>query len=491
LSFHETNEWHPSVDNHGMIVYSRWDYVDRDSDIAHHIWHTFPDGRDPRSYHGNYPTDRRSRPWMELSNRAIPNSDKYICVAAPHHGQNYGTLVLLDMRTTDDRSMSQLKRVTPDVPFPESEGGGHEVYGTPWPLSEDYYLCVYDTGRRNYGLFLLDSFGNRELLYQAPSIACLDPIPLKPRPRPPIIPAKTTQASADRRSNTDTATGIVTVLNVYASEIPFPEGTTIKALRIVNIFPKATPIVNKPSIGYANQSLARGVLGTVPVEADGSAHFRVPTGIPIYFQALDEQGMVVQSMRSNTYVHAGETLGCIGCHEPKSAAPPTKPKAPIALRRPPSAITPEVEGSYPLSFPRLVQPVLDKKCVGCHEKNRTKKAPSLLGKVAKNSWSEAFTTLYKYGWGKHGGNGSIRKNGGSTSIPGKVCANASKLYALLHKGHHDVVLTAEEMRRITLWIDCNTNFFGAYLDTEKQAKGEVVKPRFGTPPGIDFAELVR
>jgi hypothetical protein len=156
LSFHDTNEWQPSVDHDGMLVYTRWDYVDRDSDVAHHLWHCYPDGRDPRSAHGNYPDRRELRPWMEMSIHAIPNSHKYIAVAAPHHGEAYGSLVLIDLREKDDRGTSQLKRLTPEVPFPEAESapgvphaqGKHvpqaEAYGTPWPLSEDFHLVVYD-----------------------------------------------------------------------------------------------------------------------------------------------------------------------------------------------------------------------------------------------------------------------------------------------------------------------------------------------------------
>ena len=172
------------------------------------MWTCYPDGRDPRSRHGNYPRSRESRPWLELSIRAIPESHKYVAVAAPHHGQSYGSLVLIDQKTPDDHSMSQIKRITPEVHFPESEKspavsnkdgkGRHkpkgEVYGSPWPLSEDFYLCVYDSGQKNYGIYLVDSFGNRELLYRDQDIPCLDPIPLKSRPRPPILPSQTSQA---------------------------------------------------------------------------------------------------------------------------------------------------------------------------------------------------------------------------------------------------------------------------------------------------------
>lgn len=519
LSWHDTNEWHPSVDNNGMIIYTRWDYVDRDSDIAHHIWHCFPDGRDPRSYHGNYPDIRESRPWMELSIRSIPNSHRYITVAAPHHGQAYGSLAMIDLRNKDDRSTSQLKRITPTVPFPESEASpGNpwprwikdnkeltdqlregsrfypaEVFGNPWPLSEDFYICVYSHKQSQHSICLADGFGNIELLYQDQQIGCIDPIPLKARTRPPQIPVRTIQAKADRTSGSeDLSEGIVTIMNIYESEFDWPEGTRIKELRIVNVFPKPNSHANQPNIGYAAQSLTRGVFGTVPVEEDGSVHFKMPTGCGVYFQAIDQNGLCVQSMKSDTYLHPGETLGCIGCHETKNSTPKNvSGKTPLAMKRPPSIIKPEAEGSYPLTFPRLVQPVLDAKCVECHDKEP--KAGSLRGdKFTNNGWSEAFNYLRKYAWGKHGGNGAlISSNKRSYSIPGQDGACASKLYPILKKGHYDVQLTPEEMRRITLWLDCNSNFYGAYMETEKQARGEIVKPVFGTPAWKDFNTLVR
>ncbi|MCX7824021.1 MAG: hypothetical protein N2689_00495, partial [Verrucomicrobiae bacterium] len=489
LSWHDTSEWHPSVDNDGRLVYTRWDYIDRDSDIAHHIWICAPDGRDPRAPHGNYPDSRESRPWMEMSIRAVPGSHRYVAVAAPHHGEAYGSIVLIDLRERDDRASGQIKRVTPEVHFCESESapgvphakGRHtpraEVYGTPWPLSEDFYLCVYDPGQRNYGIYLLDSFGNRELLYRDPNIACLDPIPFKPRPRPPVIPTGTIQALADRPPDTkpaDLATATVAVMNAYESAHPWPAGTKIKALRVVAIFPKDPPLQDAPNMGPAAQSLGRGVLGTVPVEEDGSAHFLMPTGAAVYFQALDEKGLAIQTMRSDTYAHPGEKLTCIGCHESKSAsASPYIQRQPLALRRPPSTLQPDVTGSFPLTFPRLVQPVLDAKCVGCHEQNR-KKAPGLRGDrfVDKTGWSEAFSNLRKYSWGMSGGNGvALRER--QYSIPGQVGARASKLYPMLAKGHHGVTLTAEEMHRITLWLDCNSNFYAAYHNAPRQARGEI------------------
>ena len=405
LSAHETHEWHPSVTHDGRIVYTRWDYVDRDSDIAHHPWICNPDGRDPRALHGNYPDVRESRPWMELSIRAVPGSPRFVAVAAAHHGENYGSIVLVDPRLEDDGACRQLKRVTPEVHFPESElapgvpgpthrsgNRGGQVYGQPWPLSEDFYLVVYDPEGKHYGLFLLDSFGNRIHLYTDPEVPCLDPIPLKPRTRPPVIPIQTTQARADRSPNDHAVAATVAVMNLYDATLPWPEGTRIKALRIVQVFPKTTRSANDPNIGVGNQSLGRGVLGTVPVEADGSAHFELPPNVPVYFQALDEEGRAVQTMRSVTYAHRGERLFCQGCHESRhhvAAAPNSRPAA-LALQRPPSSLVPDVEGSWPLTFPRLVQPVLDRNCVGCHD--REPKAPSLAATPGRYGWSEAYRT---------------------------------------------------------------------------------------------------
>jgi YD repeat-containing protein len=485
LSYHETHEWLPSVDHNGMIVYTRWDYVDRDSDIAHHLWLTYPDGRDPRGPHGNYPRVREHRPWIEQGFRAIPGSHKYLATAARHHGQHFGSLITVDLRIEDDAAASQLRRVTPEVMFPEAEsapgvpfdprggGGNGQVYGTPWPLSEDFYLAIYDPETLRHDLYLVDGFGNRELVYRDPEIACSDPIPLKPRPVPPVIPAQTRYAEDPALQP---ETGTIAVMNVYDSLRPWPEGTRLAALRVIQLFPKSTPAPGQPNIGAGDESLARGALGTVPIEADGSVFLEAPAGVPLYFQALDEDGMAVQTMRSATYLHPGEHLSCAGCHESKQAAPLVPARQPLAMRKAPARLQPEPEGSYPLQFSRLVQPVLDANCVDCHRNED--KAPDLAGDVlGEHGWSRAFHALVPYAWAKHGGNYiGLQRNKTSYSIPGEVGARASKLLALLEGGHHDVELTAEELRRITLWLDANSVFFGAYHDLVAQANGETVIP---------------
>ena len=499
LSHHETCEWQPSIAHDGMIVYTRWDYVDRGFFQAHHPWTTTPDGRNAMAVHGNYPRDWRDRPCMEMDIRAIPGSRKLVAVAAAHHGQTYGSLVLVDPAVEDDDAMAPVKVITPDERFPESEYGyfcREASYATPWPLSENYYLCVFgypsekeSDSVENYGIYLLDSFGNKELLYRNPEISCLSPIPLKARPLPPVIPetVKPFPVAGDQprlnldrpqslaRSNrspvcSETNDAVVSIMNIYESRHPWPDGVKIKALRIVQILPKSTPGRNNPAIGYGTEKNARAVLGTVPVEEDGSVSFYLRPYIPVYFQALDECGRAVQSMRTDVYVSPRESLSCVGCHEKRKTAPPAQQKVSLAMRRTPSVIAPEPDGSNPFSFVRLVQPILDKHCVACHARNE--KAPVLKGLQDGQPWLLSYRNLKSFAFYYDGG-GSFTD---SKTVPGKFGALASKLGSMLSRGHQDVKLPPEDLRRITLWLDCNSDFFGTYENIAAQTRGEKMRP---------------
>jgi len=491
LSHHETNEWQPSIDNNGMVVYTRWDYVDRGFNQAHHPWITTPDGRDARAIHGNFAKSARVRPHFEITIRSIPGSHKLTATAACHHGQAYGSLVLIDPKVPDDDAMAPLKRITPDQLFPESEIGVHGPpanYAAAWPLSEYFYLCVYDKDSRsnagvanNYGIYLLDAFGNKVLIYRDPDISCLDPIPFRARKMPRIVPHQTFLAKplapGEKFKPVDPKlipkTGQVGLINVYESLKPFPEGTKIKHIRIIQLLPKTTPYANNPAIGFGNQKSARSILGTAPVAEDGSAYFNLPVNIPVYFQAIDDKGMAVQSMRSATYIQPGERLVCQGCHEPRSKARGPMSKFPKAMRKPAADIKPEVAGTNPFSFPILVQPVLEKHCIKCHteQKAKGKKCPDLgKGKIGRGFFN-SYKNLRKHAF--------FFDNAVYTTprtIPGQFGARASKLYQMLAKGHNKLKLPPEDMHRITLWLDANSDFFGSYENLEAQAKGEVVKP---------------
>jgi hypothetical protein len=496
LSWHETNEWHPSVNNEGVIVWTRWDYVDRHGQIAHMPWLTTPDGRNPRPVHGNY-SIRNTRPDMEQDVRSIPDSQMYVSTAAPHHNQSYGSLVVIDPYQKDDDAWSPLRRLTPRAEFPESQASNNLLsYGQAWPLSEDYYLCVYEpyevaqlNPRGKHGIYLLDRFGNQELIYRDESIACHNPMPLRARQMPPIVPD-----ASERPEPGQLAEATVAVMNVYDSQFEWPEDTKISALRVYQIMPlsvASAKITHATGLqipqGNDSINLARAVLGTAPVEEDGSAHFIVPAEKELYFQALDEDGMAVMSMRSGTHFQAGENAACQGCHEPTQNAPGSiSTVMPLAMRHPPSRLTQDVDGSNPFSYPRLVQPVLDRHCVECHE-DKAEEAPRLDAEVVRypiGGYMNPQTLYYasynslapEFGFYNYGGGWTDDTFYRTT--PGKFGAHASKLYELLQKGHYDVELSPEEMHRITLWLDSCSLFYGVYEAEggEAQLRGEIVYP---------------
>jgi hypothetical protein len=486
LSPHETNEWQPSVTHDGRIVYTRWDYVDRHGCTAHLPWITTPDGRDARAMHGNF-APRELRADMELDIRAIPGSHLFVATGAPHHGQSFGSLLTFDPHIEDDDAMAPVKRLTPEVDFPETQNGA-QIYGTPWPLSEKYYLCAYDPAmkprmglypdkhrRGDYGIYLVDVFGNKELIYHNPIIASQNPMPLRTRPKPPVVPDASVRVAKGRPAKATLA-----LISVYDTLRPWPEEMKIASLRVYQIIPMSVPSGAPPHETSLREPTARDsvvlpryVLGTVPVEADGSAHFTVPARRELFFQALDEKGLAVQSMRSATYLQPGEKLVCQGCHEPRHRAPQPMTSVPMAMRREPSKLKPDVDGTNPFSYPRLVQPVLDKHCAGCHAENPDT-APRLDREVivkGRQKWYASYHSLApEYGFWKYGER--------HRTIPGKFGARASKLYDLLREGHYDVKLSEEEMHRITVWLDSCSIFYGVY-EAEgglAQLEGKVVYP---------------
>ena len=496
LSYHETNEWQPSVNHDGMIVYTRWDYVDRWWASAHHMWLSFPDGRDPRNFHGNYPlphsafteglqpeqyghnrlgNGRHARPDAEVSFRAVPGSKKYTTTAVGHHQGFSGSLVMIDPRIPDDGKMAQAKRITPEYFFPEVEPHAPHAYGTAWPLSEDFYLCNFNTG-----LYLLDRFGNRVVIHDPGDrrFRVRDPFPLRPRKTPPDMPIQTWQGK--RASRPDHYRATIQVMNCYIGDMPLPKNIKVKSMRIVQLIPQLLTRINGRNIkfiSFADESLGRIPLGTVPVEDDGSIYCEAPVGKALYFQLLDAKGMAVQSMRSVTYVHAGEQMTCIGCHESKWAAMAPMPR-PKAFRRAPSKLVPEVSsGAIPFNFYKLVKrPVFDKKCLPCHDKMRAKhpKAPDMsYASLAKN----------KYAFGLPGEIGMrMLGTGGSRTTPGRFGAHVSGLMKTLTtaKQHKDLKLSDDDWRRITLWLDLNSNEICWISDDKEviaaQKRGEDVWP---------------
>ncbi len=479
LSFHETSEWHPQVLANGQIAYIRWDYVDRSAAHFHGIWTTNPDGTNARQLFGSY-TQNVNACYQPHS---IPGSHRVAFLAGAHHANVGGSLVLLEpSRTaldpaTGEDSFASLERLTPEVCFPETaEGWPSSYYHSPWPLSEDFFLVAFsfdplpgmgpkveeDT---KTGLYLYDRFGNLELLYRKDGISSMYPIPLAPRPTPPVIASSLDPSLGDE--------GEYLLANVRQSHFPLPESRPVRELRIYQILPKSeTHVANKPRIGYANAESARMLLGTVPVEEDGSAYFRAPAGKPLAFQAVDAGGRAVQGMRSATYLQPGERRSCVGCHETTSAV--ESGQRLLAAMRAPSTIAPGPDGTRPWSFPRLIQPILDQHCIRCHGEGMT---PPVLTGAPAGAFTAAYESLRAYARWYEWGDATIRP---IVTQPGEMPSDMSPLVGVLADEHHagELSLPDEDLRRIYLWLDGNGSFYGSYSRREQlaQHRGEAIPP---------------
>ena len=536
ISFHETNEWDPSIMNDGRILYTRWDYVDRDAVFYQQLWSARQDGTNVRIYYGN----NTFVPCGLWEAKPIPGSSKIMATAAPHHGMTAGSIVLIDTSLGID-GKEPISRLTPDARFPEAETllaqgiqmprptdfdspvsgywdavnrpdrlgyresrqpeqerrwPGH-CYKSPLPLSEKYFLVSYSYDMLRgeigpnipnmFGIYYADAFGNRELLYRDPNISSVWAKPLAPRFVPPAL-----TGGIDAPSKTKT--GAFTIQNVYESWPKLPEGEAnrITALRIVQVLPKTTPNANNPMVGAANASPGKQVLGTVPVEKDGSAHFECPAETPVLFQALDARGRAVQMMRSLTYLQPGEQSGCVGCHEHRmQTSTPNTPS--LAMQRAPSPIVPGPDGSRPLSYPLLVQPVLDRHCVSCHGATAKDKGGgiALTGEPEKQ-FTKSYNELIKHvaysAWGAPNGNHE------PLTEPNRLGTRASALIKLLDGGHYDVKLADDDWRRLNTWIDgANALFYGTFdpEDQARQQRGERIERPDLTKAQLDTEDFVR
>ena len=274
---------------------------------------------------------------------------------------------------------------------------------------------------------------------------------------------------------------------VYESLAPLPEGRQVVELRVFQLLPKYPEFPgNVPQLGHAYAENARLYLGSVPVEADGSAHFKAPSRKPLYFQAVDETGRAVQTMRSEVYLQDGESRGCVGCHEQAGYTGRNVETQSLALGRPASELAPGPRDARPFAYPRLIQPILDRACVSCHrdatndDKTTSDSpqtvAPDLTGAV-EGEFTRSYDALKPYlRWYEWGG-ASIQQ---VATLPGRCGADESPLTAILNdENHRDLPnFTDADRRTLYLWLDANVPFYGVYDRRERQKilNGESVAP---------------
>lgn len=465
VSAFETFEYTPSVAHDGRLLYCRWDYIDRFNGPFFSLWSTNPDGTNAQLVYGNY----TKAPQVALEPRSIPGSPKILFTASAHHSITGGSLVLLDPAKGKEGE-EPITRLTPEVPFPETEKNVGSYYANPWPLSEDFYLVSWSDealpphgryeGERNpvnaQGIYLCDRFGNLDLLHRDPDISSMTPIPVKPRPKPPVFSSPVDWEGQQ--------VGEMVLQDIYQG-LPGIARGEVKRLRLVGVVPKVQPHMNVPELGVSREETGKFIMGSVPVHEDGSAYFKLPSGLPVFFQALDDQGMALQTMRSLTYVQPGQTLSCVGCHEPRESTPTGQ--SILATKQGPSSIRPGPQGTWPLRFDTLVQPILDQKCVQCHRPSADNPAAARTDLTSAQAWH----TLLAYGDNDLKDLVFERDR----SIPGKMPARQCQLLEYLRSDpdHRQIELDDREIRRLSAWMDTYGHTQGAFSAQQEEELHEL------------------
>lgn len=456
-------EGHSSLTPDGRILYSRWEYVDRNFGDAQSLWLCNPDGTQHIIYWGN----NTSSPGGVLNAHIIPGTDLCLAVLAACHDKPWGALAIIDrnkgvdgkdpvLRTWPAEYRERISTTTwEDYDTP---GGIRLKYEDPWPLDEHFFLAVRMLGNgTETGIVLVDTFGNEVVLHRnAPG--CYDPMPATPRQMPPVRPTA---------RDFESTTGKFYVQNVYiGTHMKGVEPGAVKYLRVVESPEKRSfGTWNDGWFGQGEEAPAmnwhsfenKRILGTVSVEDDGSAYFEVPANRFVYFQLLDKDGMMIQSMRSGTIIQPGETQGCVGCHENRVGAVPPAATQPKAVKRAPDTL----KGWYgePRNFNYLkeVQPVFTKNCAGCHDVGQPAGEKLILAADKSIPFNASYTDLWRTDAIKAIGAGPA-----AIQEPYSWGSHASKIVEKIQNHHNNVNLTPEEFDRVVTWIDINAVYYPDY-----------------------------
>ena len=353
ISVNNVNEFDPSVLPDGRILYGRWEYIDKNALTIQSLWTVHPDGTQETSLFAN----NMVLPEAILDARSMPGSHLVVGTLAKHNAPPRGSIALIDPRRGKNNPQAIFNLEHPEQPTFD-QGDSCE----PWPLTEDVVLFSgRPAGNTRNVLEILDCAGRRVEILADAEIDLHSPMLVKPRPRPPVIPD-----AIDRQAKT----GRFFLNDIYRGMTGVRRGE-IKWLRVIEETSRvsASPGSGNPYnqtflVSSALAFSAKNYLGVVPVDESGAAYFEVPSGKAVYFQALDDEGRLVQSMRSFVQAAPGTTRSCVGCHVETGDAP----SAPAAhwLERGPDQLRPESWGNGFVDYPSRVQPILDQHCVLCH-----------------------------------------------------------------------------------------------------------------------------
>lgn len=453
------HEGHASVMPDGRILYDRWEYIDRNFGDGQSLWTVNPDGTAHTIYWGS----NLCSPGGVIDARMVPGSGQSLAVFIACHDRPWGALALLERNHGVD-TKAAVNRTWPATAINLVGKGGFDStsrmpikYEDPFPLGEHWFLAsrMPRPGDARMVIFLLDTFGN-EVVVHGGDLGCFDPMPLAPRPRPPVIPTRRDFKNGPGHFYVQDVSISTHMQGVRREEIKFLRVVESPEKRSFTSTAWGGQGAQAPAMNWHNFENKR-ILGTVPVEADGSVYFEVPSDRFVFFQLLDKDKRMIQSMRSGTIIQSGETQGCIGCHEDRTATP--NPLAgTLALSKP--AARPDDWYGPPreFSFMTEVQPVFDKHCVRCHDFAH----PDNGGLVLAGDRELVFNAAYTELWSKD----MVRCIGaGPAAIqPARSWGSGvSRLIKTLDRGHYQVALSVEEMERLVTWIDLNGPYYPSYL----------------------------
>jgi hypothetical protein len=507
LSRANLSEWKPSVMQNGRILWTRSEYLDKGADFGHTLWSIRPDGTHPELVFGN------NTPNCYSQAHEVPRTREIVCTLMSH-GDHNGPIALID-RAQGPFDTGAITNITPDTrPQYQMSRSHQDTFRDPYPISPDYFLVAHNPdNQHNWGLYVIDRYGNRELLYVDLEISSYHPSPLRERPRPPVLPSTLDAALAEQGlgqfSVQDVYQGLGPAVargrakylrvaqeipaalqpladgqwcadhppftDFYASPVHLVHGPTpsfetrtpnapLKLLQTNHDWPKLVTQV-EPGLYRVREGggwpsyVAKASLGTVPIAADGSVNFLAPAGKVLYFQLLDAQYNELQRMRSVVQLQPGERRSCIGCHDNRHSSP--SPRIGLAMTQPPRRLEPPPWGTAAFDYQRVVQPVLNAHCVRCHD-GREPKRSDLRGTLDADRVPASYRALIAGGWVHYFDFTYGMRH--FKAEPLSFGTLRSRLWQVLaDKDHKEVSLDEAGMRAIKAWIDLNCPLWPDYI----------------------------
>jgi hypothetical protein len=482
---------HPYVLNDGRVVYTHWEYQERHFMEVHSLWTVRPDGRMSDALFKQH----MKAPLALRSARPVPGSGKLVAIATGHHTFAYGSVVLIDP-SVGMNTAAAISVITPGVRLqegsmagiPPTEGGVRDdggLYTTPCALSEDCFLASYAYARpkcsalggvdsNGLAVYLIDVYGNRELIYRDLLLSSVHAVPIATRPVPDRLP----ELAEDR----ERGQAVCYVSDVYQGLDGIPRGTA-RYLRISQhvgwpldpqrgMAPYFADAAYQKQFGYSSWSPVR-VIGTVPVHEDGSASFYVPADTAVYFQLLDERFMELRRMRSFVSLQHGETRGCRGCHESQGKTPPVQLGPSLAMLQPPEQPAPPPWGSDRLlGYEWLVQPILDRHCVSCHGADQPDGGIDLSGHREEDGLLRSFRTMFGGSAGTTSAAPTLvsvadRFSDSSVTKPKQFGSHRSRLITVLLEDPlhvREVRMDEADWFSLVTWVDCNAPYYDRFIN---------------------------